>query len=369
MYPTPPPTVLICPLNWGLGHATRCVQIIKMLLSQNCKVVVAADGAPLHFLQNEFSQIGFIRFRGKAIHYPEKGSLALNLLLQAPGLLVSIIKEHIELKKLLNQTGATVVISDNRYGLWNKNARTVFITHQLFIQAPGGLKWLEPLLWPVTRFFIKKFNHCWVPDFPVAPGLSGLLAHKKPVQHVKFVGPLSRFANTSVADFKNPLPKDFPGNFFLCLISGPETQRTKFEELLRNQFEKTMWPVVMVLGKPGSDVRKEAGNFFEMNHAGTSEIAWLIQNARMVICRPGYSTLMDLSVFGKNAILIPTPGQTEQEYLGQMLMNSGNAFCVRQSKLNLEKDIEQALKYPGIPAMPEKGSLLKAAIDDLLKVL
>ena len=361
--------VLICPLDWGLGHASRCVQVIKALLSRKCKVVVAADGAPLDFLQKEFPQIKFIRFRGKAIRYPDKGSMMLKMLWQAPSFLMSIWKEHQHLKKLVKETGATLVISDNRYGLWNKNVQTVFITHQLFIKAPRKFEWVEPFLKKIIRFFVRKFDHCWVPDFPEAPGLSGGLSHKETMKGVSYVGPLSRFSDLADHSFKNPLPGDFPQKFILAIISGPEPQRSRFEEILRNQFEKTNWPVVFLLGKPGSEFRYRSGDLYFLDHADTPEFAWLIKNAGLVICRSGYSTLMDLSVFGKKALLVPTPGQTEQEYLAEMLAGSDQAHCVKQKDLNLYRDIKVAENFSGIKPLNKNEDPLNQALGQVLKDL
>jgi len=359
--------VLVCPLNWGLGHATRCVPVINALLSRKCKVVIAADGASLAFLQKEFSdQTFYLGFRGKSIRYPQKENMLLSMALQTPSLLFSILREHRELKKLIRQTSASIVISDNRYGLWNKNVRTVFLTHQLFIRASLKTKWLEPWLGCITRFFIKKFDFCWVPDFAEAPGLSGALSHKKPIPGIHFSGPLSRFAAIEELSFFNPLPEGFPAHFFLAILSGPEPQRSTFEAMLRTQFERTGDPIVFLLGKPDGELRQWTGNAFIMSHTKTSELAWLIKNARMVICRPGYSTLMDLAVFGKKALLVPTPGQTEQEYLGQMLSESKQAFCVKQNDLDLKTHILQAENFEGIRKEKKPHDLLKQLLDDLL---
>ncbi len=359
--------VLVCPLNWGLGHATRCVPVINALLSRKCKVVIAADGPSLAFLQTEFSDRAlFRRFRGKSIRYPQKGNMLLSMALQTPLLLFSVLKEHHELKKLIQKTGAKVVISDNRYGLWNKNVRTGFITHQLFIRAPKKMKWLEPWLGRIVRFFVGKYDFCWVPDFAEAPGLSGALSHKEPLPGLRFVGPLSRFAACEEFSYKKPLPEGFPANFFLAIISGPEPQRSALEDMLRTQFGKTGDPVVFVLGKPGGEMWKWTDNAILMNHANTSELAWLIKHARLVICRPGYSTLMDLAVFGKKALLVPTPGQTEQEYLGWMLNESKHAFCVEQNQLDINPHLLQAEKFEGIKKLESRSDLLEQALDDLL---
>jgi uncharacterized protein (TIGR00661 family) len=362
------PTILVCPLDWGLGHATRCVPVVNALLARNCRVVIAADGPPMDFLQQEFAgKADFRRFRGKALRYSKKGNMAMKMLLQIPSLLFSIRKEHLELKRLIKETGASVVISDNRYGLWSKNVKTVFITHQLFIQAPKGMKWLEPLLWQIPGLFVRKYDQCWVPDFPAEPGLSGVLSHKRKLPGVRFVGPLSRFSGLPASAFESPLPEDFPKGFFLALISGPEAQRTIFEAMLSGQFKETGLPVVFVLGKPGCNDSKRYGNSFVLCHASTNQIAWLIKNARLVICRPGYSSLMDLAVFGKKVLLVPTPGQTEQEYLGSILNKSGQGHFVSQKELEIEKDIVRAEILRGIQAIEINNSLLENALDNLLK--
>jgi UDP:flavonoid glycosyltransferase YjiC (YdhE family) len=363
------PIVLICPLNWGLGHASRCIPIINGLLSRNCKVVVAADGPPLALLQKEFPHLVFFRFRGKTVRYPEKGNMVLKMLAQVPSLLYSIWKEHKELKKLIIKTGASVVISDNRYGLWSKHAKTVFITHQLFIRAPRAIKWVEPVIERLNKFFIRRFDQCWVPDFPESPGLSGSLSHKESIPGVRFVGTLSRISDLSESGFKNPLPNDFNKAFSLAIISGPEPQRSIFENILRAQVEKTTQPVVFMLGKPEGGLRQKTANAYFFDHATTAEFAWLIKNAGMVICRSGYSTLMDLSAFGKKALLVPTPGQTEQEYLGQMLAESGQARCVKQMELKLESDIILADKCYGIKTFKQTDDLLNEALAQVLNDL
>ena len=329
-------------------------------------MVVAADGPPLAFLQKEFPPLVFFRFRGKTVRYPEKGNMVLKMLAQAPSLFFSIWKEHKELKKMIFEVGASVVISDNRYGLWSKHAKTVFVTHQLFIRAPRAIKWVEPAIERLNKFFIRKFDQCWVPDFMEPPGLSGALSHKEAIPGVRFIGALSRFSDLSESDFKNPLPNDFNKAFSLAIISGPEPQRSIFENILRALVEKSTQPVVFMLGKPGGELRQKTANAFFIDHATTAEFAWLIKNARLVICRSGYSTLMDLSVFGKKALLVSTPGQTEQEYLGQMLAESGQAHCVKQKELNLESDIKLADKCNGIKASKKTDDLLSEALAQVL---
>lgn len=360
--------VLVCPLDWGLGHATRCVPIIQALLRRGRAVVVAADGAPLSFLKLEFGdRIAYQRFPGMAIRYPERGQMALQIFFKLPAFLRSVVKEHRQLKRLIRDTGASLVISDNRYGLWNKRIFSVFMTHQVFIQAPEHWKWIEPLLWRLTRWFIRRYDQCWIPDFPSEPNLSGELSHASDLKDYHYIGPLSRFSSMAVQDYESPLPEGFPMDYYLVILSGPEPQRSLLEEALKRQFEKTDLPVVFVLGKPEVVQKEQSGKRMVFNHLATSHLAFLIKNARLVICRPGYSSLMDLAVFGKKVLLIPTPGQTEQEYLGNLLKQQGQAHCVKQNQIGLQKDIALAIAYSGIRKIDRNDGFLEKALDESLK--
>lgn len=360
--------VLVCPLEWGLGHATRCVPLIRALLMQGWEVVVAADGAPLAFLRQEFgAQLAYHRFPGKIIRYPANDQMGLKILFQLPGLLFSVIREHRHLKRIVRETAASMVISDNRYGLWNKEVFSVFITHQVFIRAPKNWKWAEPLLWRVVRFFIRHYDQCWVPDFESEPNLSGALSHNRKFSDLIYIGPLSRFSELAKVGLRNPLPKSFPGDFYLVVLSGPEPQRTQLEETLSRQFAGLDVAVIFVLGRPQASLEEHKGKRLVLSHASTSHLAWLIENARLVICRPGYSSLMDLAIFGKKALLIPTPGQTEQEYLGDMLKQQEQAHCVNQGMLDLQRDLPLAEDCTGIRKTEINDTNRKELIGALLK--
>lgn len=361
--------VLVCPLDWGLGHATRCVPVINALLRRGLEVVVAADGPPLEFLRQEFGdRVDYRQFPGKNIRYPARGPMALKIFSQLPSLFLSVVKEHFQLKKLIRDTGAGMVISDNRYGLWNKKIFSVFITHQVFIRAPHPLKWTEPILWRLVHFFIRRYDQCWVPDYATEPNLSGALSHAKPFEDLVFTGPLSRFSELLPAAYEDPLPDDFPPDFFLVVLSGPEPQRTFLEEDLISQFKKTGKAVVLVQGKPGKFQQERLGNLLTINHLPTPQLAWLIQRSRLVICRPGYSGLMDLAVFGKKALLIPTPGQTEQEYLGNLLQRLGQAHCASQGQVDLQGDLAAAESHTGILKTVASERIIQGLAEALLKM-
>lgn len=357
-------TAIVCPLDWGLGHASRCIPVIFALQDAGYRVVVAADGLPLKFLREEMgSKVEYYVLPGRTIRYQKSGSLLFALALQAFPFLKAVWSEHRAIKRLIEKTNATLVVSDNRYGLFTPRAKTVIISHQLFVIIPPALKWAEPLVWKSLQFVMTRFDHCWVPDNHDFPNLSGKLSHHDSVpSNSRFVGPLSRFSLVNPEHFINPLPTDFPGQFYLVVLSGPEPQRSILEEMLTQQFSALRLPVVMVLGKPGEKVLSSSGTMIKTSHLNTLEMAFLLKNCQLVVCRSGYSSLMDLAVFGKKALLVPTPGQTEQEYLAEYIKESGQAFCVPQEELSLQQHLPTAMQYGGIRILKQEGRLQDAII-------
>jgi len=331
-------TVIICPLNWGLGHATRDTVIIKHLLSNDCTVIIGADKAPLFFLKQEFPQLKYIKIPSTEISYPAKGSMFLKMLLYVPKLLSGIYNEHKLLKKILVENKIDAVISDNRFGLWNKKITSIFITHQIRIMMPKGLKFLEKPVYLLNRFFINKYDYCLIPDFENKDNLSGRLSHDvKLPKNTKYIGILSRFDINKQIKFKNTEQYDI-----LAVISGPEPQRTILESILIAKFENTKHKYLIIRGKPLSKNKVDIKNIVFKNHLKTEELQYFILNTPVIITRSGYSTIMDLVTLKKTAksklstkvILVPTPGQTEQEYLSEYLKNKKMFYSVLQSELN-----------------------------------
>ncbi len=365
--PHDPPLVLVCPLEWGLGHATRCIPVIRAFMARGCRVVIAADGHPLALLKQEFGeQAGYRVLPGMKITYPERGCMAWKGMVQLLPMAVSLAREHRRLKKLLTEVDATLIVSDNRYGLFAQALPSVLITHQLFVRAPAGLRWMEPLLHRVVAFFVSKHFQCWVPDHAGQPNLSGDLSHRRPLRGCRFVGPLSRFP---VQDPPAALPDDLPADYVLAMVSGPEPQREKLENKLREQLSAYPMAGVLIRGRAdGHSVQRE-GSLLLIDHLPSARMQLLIAGARVVVCRSGYSTVMDLSVFGKKALMIPTPGQPEQEYLGQMLQENGWVACMDQEALCLDQGIEKALGMKGLPLSKGSEGRLSAAVEGVLRQL
>ena len=316
-----PKKILICPLNWGLGHATRCVPVIREQLAAGNEVVICADGYPLEFLRQEFPALRTLELPSYPIRYSRGKSQVFAMLLFLPSLLKGIYRENYWLKKLLIKEHFDVIISDNRFGLWNRDIHSIYITHQVMIKMPNGLKWLEPFGYILHKYIINKFNECRIPDFAEDGGLSGDLSHKYALpKNATFIGTLSRFN-----DYKLTAPDT---NYqIVAVLSGVEPQRTLFEKELIAIYKNSDKKTVIVQGKPDSEPFKKetTGNLTVIPYMNTSELAAVLMGCEQIISRSGYTTIMDLYALSclNKARLIPTPGQTEQEYLAGYLHSKG----------------------------------------------
>ncbi len=355
-------TVLFCPLDWGLGHASRDIYIIHRLKQEKFNIIIGADKAPLHLLKSEFPDLQFIRFPFPSIKYSRIFPLPVKILFSVPRLIFGILREHQYLKTLILKHNVDIVISDNRYGLWNKHVQTVFITHQLRIRFPKIIKLLEPLFFYLTSHIIQKYDYCWVPDFPEARGLAGVLSHpEKTPSNIHYIGPISRFL-LEKHEHSSKLIKKFD---VVAILSGPEPQRTILENLLIRQLRKEKYTVLIVRGLPW---KKQGQTIYQniqlVSHLNTNLLADYIKEAKFVICRSGYSSVMDLSILGKKAILIPTPGQTEQEYLAEFLHKQKFYLKGNQKELELVTSFKELARYkPVLPGINSKW------LDDRIRLL
>lgn len=342
--------VLVAPLDWGLGHATRCIPIIKALQELGKTVLLAGDGPAAQLLQTEFPSLTLLPLRGYHISYAKTGwGLPWQMLSQAPSIFQTIKDEHAWLDKMIEDQQIDMVIADNRYGLYSKKIPCVLITHQLTIKMPFA--WLERHVQKIHYSLINRFHTCWVPDAKGQGNLGGDLSHpmKMPAIPVKWMGPLSRFAPSKSAEAVVQTNKDATPPFayqYCFLLSGPEPQRSILESLILDNIKDLDAPMVLVRGLPSTShsLPIENCHLKIFNHLPAAELAQIILSSEWIICRSGYSTLMDLAALRKNAILIPTPGQTEQEYLAQQLAAQGLAITVAQSKFTLSESIAQAKK-------------------------
>ena len=325
--------ILVSPLNWGLGHSTRCVPIIKQLILKNFDVIIAAEGRSQKLLRNEFPKLRFVNIPGISIRYYNNTPLSISILCQTPKILYSINREHKILDKIINNYKINAVISDNRFGLWTNQIPCVFITHQLRIKSPI----FERIIQKINYYFINKFTECWIIDDEEST-LSGELSLTKTMpKRFKYIGPQSRIRSTYTK-----LKYDT-----LCIISGPEPERSNFEKLMINQLSKRKESSLVILGKPEEDKNFYINSCHVISSANSEEISKHICSSDTIISRSGYSTIMDLARTESKCILIPTPGQTEQEYLAKYLKEKKICFSMDQRSFNLEVALQENKNYTG----------------------
>jgi predicted glycosyltransferase len=345
--------VLVAPLDWGLGHATRCIPIINELINQGCTVIIAAGDAQKAVLQEEFPDLSFVELPGFRLKYGKnRASTLLKIIFALPKILIGIKQENDWLRRFAGREKLDMVISDNRYGLHGAGVVSVFVTHQLAIRSSLG-RAADWLLRRVNYAYIRRFSVCWVPDVEGVENLAGILSHprKMPAIPVRYIGWLSRL-ETRKAEMTNDL---------LILLSGPEPQRTILEELLVAELASAdLARVVLVRGLPkGGGVVHAPKGVAVFNHLGAREMGRIICQSRLVLARSGYSTIMDLIKLGKKAIYIPTPGQPEQEYLGQYLEEKGLGVCVKQRGFVLKEAVERAAGLKNEVAVGENRGLAR----------
>jgi predicted glycosyltransferase len=305
--------ILVCPLNWGLGHATRCIPLIRQWVEDGHEVVIVADGHPLALLRDVFPELRTIRFSSYRISYSPGKSQVVAMLKSLPNIVYGIFREHLWLRKLLEKEHFDRVVSDNRFGMWSRRAESVYITHQLRVKMPRPFGWLEPLNVLLHRVFINRYTQCWIPDYEGPENLSAELSHGlKLPSHCRYIGPLSRFQGFREAETTTE-------NYdWVMIISGPEPQRTLFEAAMTAKAHEGTAKTLLVRGLPGSnEPRQQSGNLTIVNHLADAALATALIHCSHIFCRSGYSTIMDLHALGclHKAVFIPTPGQTEQEYL------------------------------------------------------
>lgn len=326
--------ILICPLNWGLGHATRCVPIIRELSGLGHDIILAADKAPLSFLQKEFPELRHIKLPGFEPSYSKGNSQVFKLLTSIPKALRHFRAEHQAIEEIVKEHNIDIIISDNRFGCWSEKAHCVYITHQLNIQVPRLFRWTSSIVNSLHHSYIKRYNELWVPDVEEKPSLAGDLSHSKKSRlgiTTKYIGFLSRFSSEA-----KTCEKDID---YLVILSGPEPQRTILEDIIINQSADLKGKVVILRAKPDTtslpyDIPDNVTLF---NHAEDDFFVELVEKSKNIICRGGYSSLMDLVYLNRNAFLVPTPGQTEQEYLAKHLSQLKSFNQCSQKDFHLDK--------------------------------
>jgi uncharacterized protein (TIGR00661 family) len=347
--------ILVCPLDWGLGHATRCIPIIRELIKQGSDVYIGADKRPLDLLKKEFPDLKFINIPGINVNFPQGSFMFLRMIFFIRKFMGSINKEHKLLEQIIIEHKFDVVISDNRYGLWNNKALSVFITHQIVVKVPAWLGIINSFIYKTGKKYIHKFDKVWIPDIQGENNLSGDLSHLNIISNkTSFIGILSRF--------HKPLYRKEKSEFELCVIlSGINFQSIKFYQTIVQQIKQLNIKTVIFTGMPLLSEKLDIiENLYVYNHLTSEKMQEVLESSKVILSRSGYSTIMDLATIGKNAIFIPTPGQTEQEYLAKRLTDKGLIYHQTEKDFNLELALKECEKYKGLNIDNNPELLIKA---------
>lgn len=318
--------ILVAPLNWGLGHATRCIPIINALIANNFEPVIGSDGAALALLQHEFPQLKSVELPAYNITYTKNPRwLKFKMLLAYPSLSKTITQERQKIKALVNTLQLDGIISDNRFGIHSTKIPSIYITHQLKVLS--GLTTKLSSYWHQKQ--ISKFDACWVPDTNASNNLSGDLCRHHTIKiPITYIGSLSRFT-------KKQLDKKYD---VLILLSGPEPQRQLLEDLLLKEFKSYTGTILFVRGIVENQMTtNKTNNLTIVNFLTSSALNDALNMSDLVISRSGYTTIMDLACLGKMAFFIPTPGQNEQVYLAKRLGEKLMIPSCSQNDFKLDK--------------------------------
>jgi len=316
--------ILIGVLNWGLGHATRSIPLIHALINQKYEPVIASDGAAGQLLRRTFPDLEYIELPAYRVHYPSSGFLLpFSLAFQGLGAFRVFHEERRLTGQLIKKYHIDGIISDNRPGIFFPGVPSVYLTHQLRVLS--GI--FTPFTTRLHRHLFKNFNEIWVPDFENPPYFSGILGHvEKKMNKVKYIGILSRF------EYRNEVPDEDID--WLIILSGPEKQRTVLERRIVENYKFFQGKTVLVRGILTSMPIESPPDWKIISFADTLTLSRLIISAKKLILRGGYSSIMDLVALRKKAVLIPTPGQKEQEYLARYLDRKRYFPCIRQRKIH-----------------------------------
>ena len=320
-----------------MGHATRCIPIINALIKANFEPIIASDGNSLILLKKEFPLLKSYTLPSYNIKYSKSGkNLKFKLLLSIPSVISAVKKERKIVAQLIKKENIVGIISDNRFGVYNANIPSVYITHQLVVLS-GKTTGITS---KTHQKIIKNFNECWIPDFRKTPNFTGILGHTAPnIDDIKlkYIGVLSRFKYKK-CEIKNKL---------LVVLSGPEPQRTLLEEKLLLELKNYSGNVLFVRGVlDNKEELASSNNFKIVNYMLSNELEKAINESEIVIARSGYSTIMDLAVLRKKVFFIPTPGQFEQEYLASFIKEQSIAPFSKQQDFSLEK-LNEIENYKG----------------------
>jgi hypothetical protein len=317
--------VFISPLDWGMGHATRVIPVIEHLLEQQNTCVIGVTPSLKKLLMLQFPQLQFVDVPSYNIRYSSKRPVWSQLLSKAVNFFRVIKHEHQWLKEWVNINQPDVIISDNRYGMYAKGVTSWIICHQLQLKTPL----LKGMANRIHRKLLKHFDLILVPDLPdVNLRLAGDLSCNRYGFHCKYISPLSRLKKVETS-------KKYD---YLFLLSGAEPSQSEWlNEIMHVINQKTHLSFAVCTT---SDYTGEIAGHIKLFKLPSSDVlSETIASSKTIVLRSGYSSLMDMYRMGKeDLILVPTMGQTEQEYLAKYWENNFNARVMSEKELGVVFD-------------------------------
>ena len=357
--------VFISPLNWGLGHCTRDMPIIKELLTRGHEVTIGTSGNALALLKRECPQCNFIEFKDYPVPYSSSRFFLPHFAAGLPTLLMAIAREKKRFDQILAKNRFDLIISDNRMNVYSNRIPSYFISHQLRFSMPRYLYPFEIMTMPFNSLFHRKFRGVIVPDIDPKredKNLSGKLSSS----NVHATNRKVYYAGILTSTEKMAVDRDLD---FLAIASGPEPQRTRLEEIILKQVQKLPGEKVVLLGSPQREYHEKLdGHTTVHSYVSAEEKTLLMNRARFIIARSGYTTMMELAELQtRHGLFTPTPGQTEQEYLSSYYARQGWFLSRSQYKLRLSEDVALAMPYRGFPEMTKTAENVKRLYDKVLK--
>ena len=344
--------ILFTILNWGLGHAVRCITLINHLNNNGHKISIASDGIALDFLKKEFPNLTFYELPPYDIKY-KYHFMPLNIIEKTPQLIKSIIKEKKAMDKITQNNQIDLIINDNRLACYHKSIPSVYITHQLNVPAPNRI--LHKITNLGHQYFVNKYDYCWIPDFANENNLAGSISKSKKIKPpIQYLGPLS---NIRLENTESRLS-------LLVVLSGPEPQRSYLENKIINQATELDIEFLIVRGtNTKRTFNNQNPNLRILDLVNRKELTALMEQAQRIICRSGYTSLMDFYLNPKPLYFIPTPGQWEQEYLAEHWQKNMGVPYSTQKEFNLKEAYEQA----SMPKINCEEPAFKKAVDAFIE--
>jgi hypothetical protein len=335
--------------HWGLGHATRSLGLIRALLARGDAVtIVIAPGAGMRLLQSELGDAcEFFPFADTPAPFSRYPALFyLRMTAAMPRVLAGFRREHRLAERLVAERHFDCVVSDSRFGLWSRAVPSHCILHSVHQRVPFCSSLTETVTEWGQRRLLRGFTKILIPDVAQDGGLSGWLGHDPDFDwgegRLVYIGPLSSVPCMDVA-------QDIDVFFS---VSGIEPQRGLLADLVLQALPRLSGKVVVTLGRPRDEgqVREIAGATV-YGYLGREGQAEMLNRAKLVMTRSGYTTLMELAGLGRKALFVATPGQSEQEYLARFHRDKGHVWSVEQKHLDMVPDLERARAATGIPRM------------------